>query len=93
MEDDHAHHVSTVRSAVTQNLGTCYNDIRDEIVTAFEDVLGVQGNGILRHPYKQHVMVYDFDRMDTHSGNGSRLTNSLPCRQPILCWTSSMSVS
>jgi hypothetical protein len=45
MEDEHAHHISTVRSPLTRNMGAQYADIRDEIVTAFGDVLGLEGNG------------------------------------------------
>ncbi|KAF8844225.1 cytochrome P450 [Paxillus ammoniavirescens] len=38
------YHVATIRSQLTRNLGILFPDIRDEIVTAFEESLDLQGN-------------------------------------------------
>ncbi|KAF8844183.1 cytochrome P450 [Paxillus ammoniavirescens] len=38
------YHVAIIRSQLTRNLATLYPDIRDEIVTAFEDTLDLRGN-------------------------------------------------
>lgn len=39
------YHLSIVRSQLTRNLGALYPEIRDEIITAFDDVLDLEGNG------------------------------------------------
>ncbi|KAJ7333990.1 cytochrome P450 [Mycena albidolilacea] len=38
------YHQLTVRSSLTRNLHTCFPDVRDEIVCAFDDVLQLQGS-------------------------------------------------
>ncbi|KIJ12301.1 hypothetical protein PAXINDRAFT_14916 [Paxillus involutus ATCC 200175] len=38
------YHFSIIRSQLTRNLGILYPDIRDEIVTAFEETLDLRGN-------------------------------------------------
>nr|GAT45049.1 predicted protein [Mycena chlorophos] len=37
-------HLNAVRTSLTRNLHTCFPDVRDEIVCAFNDVLDVQGS-------------------------------------------------
>ncbi|KAF9235149.1 cytochrome P450 [Melanogaster broomeanus] len=37
-------HIPIVRSQLTRNLGTLYPDIRDEVVTTFEETLDLKGN-------------------------------------------------
>ena len=44
-DSDAPFHVSVVRSQLTRNIGTLYPQIRDEIVTAFDEVLDLKGNG------------------------------------------------
>ncbi|KIJ13842.1 hypothetical protein PAXINDRAFT_80222 [Paxillus involutus ATCC 200175] len=38
------YHVAIIRSQLTRNLGILYTDLRDEIVTAFEEILDLRGN-------------------------------------------------
>ena len=38
-------HISVVRSQLTRNIGTLYPQIRDEIVTSFDEVLDLKENG------------------------------------------------
>ncbi|KAF8844237.1 cytochrome P450 [Paxillus ammoniavirescens] len=38
------YHIQTIRSQLTRNLTSLYPDIRDEIVTAFEETLDLRGN-------------------------------------------------
>jgi hypothetical protein len=42
---DNPYHVAVVRSQLTRNLQVLYADIRDEIVTSFDDVLDLRGDG------------------------------------------------
>ncbi|KAF9230013.1 cytochrome P450, partial [Melanogaster broomeanus] len=44
------YHVQFMRSQLTRGLGTLYPAIRDEVVTAFEEVLDLRGNGKLDVP-------------------------------------------
>ena len=39
------YHATVVRLQLTRNLGTLYSEMRDEIVTTFDEVLDVRGNG------------------------------------------------
>lgn len=39
------YHVSILRSQLTRSLGVLYPEIRDEIITTFDDVLDLKGNG------------------------------------------------
>lgn len=39
------YHVQIVRSQLNQNLYALYPEVRDEIVTALDDVLDLRGNG------------------------------------------------
>jgi hypothetical protein len=39
------YHIPIVRSQLTRNLGALCLEIRDEIITAFDDVLDLRGNG------------------------------------------------
>ncbi|KAF9235150.1 cytochrome P450 [Melanogaster broomeanus] len=39
-----AYHIPIVRSRLTRNLGTLYPDIRDEVSTAFEEILDLKSN-------------------------------------------------
>lgn len=41
----HPYHASVVRLQLTRNLGTLYTEMRDEISTAFDQVLDLKGNG------------------------------------------------
>ncbi|KIJ13791.1 hypothetical protein PAXINDRAFT_80408 [Paxillus involutus ATCC 200175] len=41
-------HIPTIRSQLTRNLGILYPDIRDEVVTAFEETLDLWDNGEVR---------------------------------------------
>ena len=42
---DNPHHIAAVRSQLTRNIARLYPEIKDEIVTAFDDVLDLRGNG------------------------------------------------
>ncbi|KAF8549787.1 cytochrome P450, partial [Imleria badia] len=39
-----SYHIPIVRSQLTRNIGALYPEIRDEIITAFDDVLDLKGN-------------------------------------------------
>ena len=39
------HHIVVVRSQLTRNIARLYPEIRDEIVTAFDEVLDLRGHG------------------------------------------------
>ena len=39
------YHISVMRSQLTRNLSVLYPEIKDEITTAFDDVLDLKGNG------------------------------------------------
>ncbi|KAF9244076.1 hypothetical protein BU15DRAFT_71647 [Melanogaster broomeanus] len=47
--DNHhnSYHIQFMRSQLTRGLGNLYPAIRDEMVTAFEEVLDLNGNGKL----------------------------------------------
>ena len=51
------YHLSIVRSQLTRNLGALYPKIRDEIITAFDDVLDLEGNG--KHLVHLHALFTD----------------------------------
>jgi hypothetical protein len=42
---DTPYHVAVVRSQLTRNIGKMYPEIRDEVVTAFDEVLDLRGYG------------------------------------------------
>ncbi|KAJ7215153.1 cytochrome P450 [Mycena rebaudengoi] len=37
-------HINVIRSTLTRNLGRCFPEVRDELCTAFEDILSLEGN-------------------------------------------------
>lgn len=39
------YHIPIVRSQLTRNIGALYPEIRNEIITAFDDILDLNGNG------------------------------------------------
>lgn len=45
---DNPYHISILRSRLNGNLGVVYADVKDEIVTAFDDILNLEGHGKLR---------------------------------------------
>lgn len=53
---DVTYHVANIVSRFTRNTGTLYPEMRDEIVTAFGDVLGLRGHG--EDPAVMKVTVY-----------------------------------
>ncbi|KIK94712.1 hypothetical protein PAXRUDRAFT_11881 [Paxillus rubicundulus Ve08.2h10] len=62
-------HVAIIRCQLTRNLGNFYPDLRDEIVTAFEETLDLPGNG---EPYfvvitVRHRLMYEGHRMEERS--------------------------
>jgi hypothetical protein len=42
------YHIAILRSRINRNLGAIYADIKDEIVTAFDEILNLEGLGKLR---------------------------------------------
>ena len=42
---DIPYHIAVVRSQLTRNIGKMYPEIRDEVVTAFDEVLDLRGHG------------------------------------------------
>jgi hypothetical protein len=42
---DIPYHIAVVRSQLTRNIGKMYPEIRDEVVTAFDEVLDLRGYG------------------------------------------------
>ena len=39
------YHIQILRSRLTQSIGALYQEIRNEITTAFDDILNLRGNG------------------------------------------------
>lgn len=46
MNDD-AYHIPIVRTTLTRNIAAIFDDIRDEITTAFSDIVALKGDGTL----------------------------------------------
>lgn len=46
------YHIPVIRSDLTRNIGALSSVIRDEIVTAFEEILDLKDNGkeLMHHP-------------------------------------------
>jgi hypothetical protein len=42
---DIPYHAAVIRSQLTRNIGKVYPEIRDEVVTSFDEVLDLRGNG------------------------------------------------
>jgi hypothetical protein len=40
------YHIDIIRGTLTRNLGRCFPRVRDEIVHAFDDVIGVRDTGL-----------------------------------------------
>ncbi|KIJ13839.1 hypothetical protein PAXINDRAFT_80343 [Paxillus involutus ATCC 200175] len=70
------YHIVIIGSQLTRNLGILYPDIIDEIVTAFEEILGLQGNGELEFV----VTVYRRSRLSQNivSRTSNRIFIGLP---------------
>ena len=41
----HSYHGKIVRTQLTRNAGTLYPELRNEITTAFDDIIDLEGNG------------------------------------------------
>ncbi|KAJ7499254.1 cytochrome P450 [Mycena latifolia] len=74
--ENNPYHAGVVRTSMTRNLGTLFPEVRDEIVTAFDDILPTQG--------KEWLTVPAFDTMMQIICRASnRLFVGLPlCRDP-----------
>lgn len=62
------YHVSILRSQLTRNIGTLYPEIRNEIVTALDDVLDLRGNG---EPAVMLVHILTHECLNTQNGSVS----------------------
>ncbi|KAH0837765.1 hypothetical protein J3R83DRAFT_5943 [Lanmaoa asiatica] len=39
------YHITVIRSQLTRNIGVLYPELRDEIITAFHEILNLKGDG------------------------------------------------
>jgi hypothetical protein len=42
---DNPYHIAVIRSQLTRNIGKVYPEIRDEVVTSFDEILDLRGYG------------------------------------------------
>ena len=40
-----SYHIQVVQSKLNRNIGTLYPELRNEITTAFDDIIDLKGNG------------------------------------------------
>ncbi|KAJ7081018.1 cytochrome P450 [Mycena epipterygia] len=62
----HPTHVGVIRSAMTRNLGRRFADVRDEIISAFEDALSLKGTNwksIVAYPSMMEVVCRTSNRL------------------------------
>jgi len=71
--------IAVVRSALTRNYGDLFSDTRDEIVTAFDDVLGLNGKGTYMLAVLEKILkpAFLWRRMEKHSGFGRYDSNCM----------------
>jgi hypothetical protein len=59
------YHVEVIRGTLTRNLGRCFPQVRDEIVHAFDHVLGLEDKGPAFRLVLPIVDLFTF-RMETY---------------------------
>ncbi|KAF9244079.1 cytochrome P450 [Melanogaster broomeanus] len=78
------YHIQIIRSQLTRSLGVLYPDIRDEVVTAFEEILDLEGNGdqeFISAEWKSVVALGTIEKVVCRTSN--RTFVGLPlCRNP-----------
>ena len=71
------YHVPLVRARLTRNLEALYPEVRDEICAAFEDALGLEGNGAWFDDAVAAADGFWTTRMEERAGAGRRATRGL----------------
>lgn len=76
------YHAAVVRLQLTRNLGPLYSEMRDEVVTAFDQVLDLRGNG------EQQVTTALVHITDAREDAEWKSVPALNAMQQIICRTS-----
>ena len=89
MLGDEVLHIGSIRTHLTRDIAKLYPETRDEIVTAFDELLDLTGEGgVFDSIINWHVLISRNLRVEECTSSASHTKGRLPDKQQNICWPS-----
>jgi hypothetical protein len=89
MSDDY--HTDIIRSKLTRNIATTFNEVREELIMAVDDFIPTHEDSMWQSPNLK-AAVHRERRVGQGSHSRQPSACDLPCYKSYICWSSSMFV-